>query len=199
MKKCYKCGIEKAFSEFSKDKSRKDEFTNKCKACCKTYYQKNREKIKEQCRIYHHNNKQKQNERCRIYRQNNNQKERERCKIYKKNNPEAVRKYVRKRRATKKAVEENYTNDKATATEIAFGFKCFNCSSTESLAHDHNRPLSKGHPLDIGNSVLLCRSCNASKKDKDPEDFYSEEQLAELEIHFKVQRDIYTLAYLHKV
>ena len=192
MKKCCKCKVEKELSEFSKSKSRKDGHKNHCKACCKeynkTYYLDNKEAIKEYKKQYRRNNKEARLEYKKQYYQNNPEASRK-----------SGRKYSRKRRAIKLAVQENYTNEKATATEIAFGNKCFNCGSTNKLCHDHHYPLSKGYALDIGNSVLLCQSCNSSKRDKDPEDFYSEEQLADLEVHFKIQRDIYTLAYLHKV
>ena len=51
MKKCNKCLEVKELSDFSKDKSRKDGFQNKCKACdkqrMKEYYQENPEAFSE--------------------------------------------------------------------------------------------------------------------------------------------------------
>jgi len=42
MKKCSKCKIVKPYSEFLKDKSKKDGYRFHCNACLKEYYQKNR-------------------------------------------------------------------------------------------------------------------------------------------------------------
>lgn len=39
MKTCYKCKIEKSFSEFAKNKSRKDGYNGMCKSCKNTYTQ----------------------------------------------------------------------------------------------------------------------------------------------------------------
>jgi hypothetical protein len=54
MKTCYHCKTEKPFSEFHKDRSRKDGYGNECKICSsergKEQYQKNKEKILEMCR-----------------------------------------------------------------------------------------------------------------------------------------------------
>jgi len=42
MKKCSKCKIEKPYSEFVKDRQKKDGYRFHCKSCLKEYYQKNR-------------------------------------------------------------------------------------------------------------------------------------------------------------
>jgi hypothetical protein len=54
MKKCYKCKITRPYSEFHKDKSRKDGYRLHCNVCSKEYYQKNRiEKLdKARARTY---------------------------------------------------------------------------------------------------------------------------------------------------
>jgi hypothetical protein len=190
-KTCYKCKVSKTISDFCLDKHRKDGRSSCCKECAREkgrlYREKYPEKVREQQREYN-----------RTRRKNNPEKQREHCRKYYKKHPEKAKELTRKRRAMKAEIEENYTKEMANATEIAFGFKCFNCGSTESLAHDHNRALSKGYPLEIGNAVLLCKFCNSSKRDKDPEDFYSEEQLADLEVHFKIQRDIFALTEITK-
>ncbi len=43
-----------------------------------------------------------------------------------------------------------------------------NLFSKERLQIDHWLPLSLGNPLTRKNAVLLCKSCNSSKKDKLP-------------------------------
>lgn len=44
---------------------------------------------------------------------------------------------------------------------------CVICESTDDLEIDHVVPSIKGGKLEPGNVVVLCRSCNASKHDKD--------------------------------
>lgn len=49
--------------------------------------------------------------------------------------------------------------------ELDFGKKCMKCGSVENIEIDHIKPKST-HPeleLDMNNIQLLCRSCNASK------------------------------------
>jgi 5-methylcytosine-specific restriction endonuclease McrA len=61
-----------------------------------------------------------------------------------------------------------------------FDSQCFNCRSMNNLHIDHHRPLSKGFGLSIQNATLLCGSCNSSKGDKSPEEFYTADQLKQL-------------------
>ncbi len=46
---------------------------------------------------------------------------------------------------------------------------------------NNHYPLSKGFALDKENAVLFCKSCNTSKADKLPEEFYSSSELTQLE------------------
>jgi len=48
--------------------------------------------------------------------------------------------------------------------------QCVICGSAERLSVDHVRPLAKGNGLQPGNAVMLCRSCNSRKNDKDFEE-----------------------------
>jgi 5-methylcytosine-specific restriction endonuclease McrA len=52
-----------------------------------------------------------------------------------------------------------------------FGHRCAACGTQSKLVFDHHQPLQRGHAL-LHNAVLLCRSCNARKFTKAPEDFY---------------------------
>lgn len=47
---------------------------------------------------------------------------------------------------------------------------CVVCGSDDRLAIDHVHPLSKGGKLEPGNVVILCKSCNSTKKNKTPEE-----------------------------
>lgn len=52
-----------------------------------------------------------------------------------------------------------------------FERRCAKCGAAGDLELDHHRPLEDGYPL-YGNSVPLCRSCNARKHTRKPERFY---------------------------
>ena len=59
MKICTKCGIEKLFSEFSKDINKKDGLRTQCKQCTKEKYLINRETEIERSKTYQKNNREK--------------------------------------------------------------------------------------------------------------------------------------------
>ena len=86
MKRCYKCGEEKAPCEFSKSKSRKDGLHNRCKTCRKAHYQANKEKIAERSKAYRQANK----ENRRAYLQANKEKIAEQNKAYRQTNKEKI-------------------------------------------------------------------------------------------------------------
>lgn len=58
-KKCNKCGVEKDFSEFSKDISKNDGLRNQCKQCGREKYLLNRESEIERTKTYQRNNREK--------------------------------------------------------------------------------------------------------------------------------------------
>jgi 5-methylcytosine-specific restriction endonuclease McrA len=62
------------------------------------------------------------------------------------------------------------------ALEI-FEHRCARCGAAGDLELDHHRPMEAGHSL-YGNSVPLCRSCNARKHTRHPERFYDRWTLA---------------------
>lgn len=70
MKFCIKCKQNKDFKFFSKDKSRKDGYNNKCKSCSKEYRENNKEKSKNYQSKYRIENSEYQIN----YRKNNKEK-----------------------------------------------------------------------------------------------------------------------------
>jgi hypothetical protein len=64
-----------------------------------------------------------------------------------------------------------------------FDKKCFNCdkniASPRDMDLDHTMPLAFLYPLDE-TATCLCSTCNSSKSDLFPIDFYKEEQLVKL-------------------
>lgn len=81
-----------------------------------------------------------------------------------------------KRRARQLGMEENISPTQVKLIYKIFNDQCFKCSSDNQLAIDHYRPLSKGGSLSYGNAILLCKVCNSTKNDKDPEQFFTDEE-----------------------
>ena len=79
MKRCTKCGIEKAASEFSKNKSNKDGLQPRCKGCVKLHYEANKERYREQKKLHYEANKDRYRERKKLY---NAKESRRRDEIY---------------------------------------------------------------------------------------------------------------------
>jgi len=52
--------------------------------------------------------------------------------------------------------------------------KCVACKTTEDLQVDHIMPVSRGGTNDIDNLQMLCRDCNASKRNKTMEEWQGE-------------------------
>lgn len=154
---CGKCKIEKDLSMFYKNKSKKNGIDNWCKVCYKQYRDNNTEKKKEY-------NKQ--------YYKENTESRKEYIKQYQENNPEKCRAKNRRRRARKQQLNEYFDIEMETFVLDAFNHQCFNCGSIEDLCIDHFKPLSKGYKLTVANALVLCKSCNSSKKDKMPRDFF---------------------------
>ena len=100
MKRCYKCGEEKALCEFSKNKSRKDGLNSRCRACNKAYNQANKEKFAKRDKAYQQANKEKIAEQRKAYRQANKDKIAEKNKAYTQANKDKRSVYQKKRRAT---------------------------------------------------------------------------------------------------
>lgn len=99
---------------------------------------------------------------------------------YSINNPDKIFEIRNRRREREKMVKNNYSKINLKTTMSVFDNKCFNCGSGKNLSIDHHCPLSKGNPLKIDNAVLLCKSCNSSKRDTSPEVFYSKNKLKKL-------------------
>lgn len=95
MKRCSKCGIEKAASEFYKNKSRKDGLCSRCKACEKLYKEANKERQREYDKLYREANKERLSEQEKLYREANKERISEYKKLYRKANKERRREYAK--------------------------------------------------------------------------------------------------------
>ena len=135
IKKCTKCSVEKPFSEFNKDKNRKDGLYPNCKSCnslyMRQYRQENKEKIAEAQRQYYQNNKEKRAE----YRQENKEKIAEAQRQYKQDNKEKIA----------ERMSQYYQENKE---KIAEGNRQYRQENKEKIA-EQTRQYTKGLPAGI--------------------------------------------------
>ncbi|MCL7409446.1 HNH endonuclease [Marivivens donghaensis] len=99
------------------------------------------------------------------------------------------RRYFELMIAEMSGVSEQLAFRHKTGVELAsfiwekFGKKCFKCGDRLRTARemhlDHTRPLALLWPLDE-TATALCGSCNSTKRDRQPKDFYSQTELVEL-------------------
>lgn len=101
-------------------------------------------------------------------------------KQYKIDNPEKFRMKKLKRRELEKKLDSSFTIEDDKYIMCLFKYKCFNCNKSKHLCIDHIYPLSRGHALTRKNACILCKHCNSSKGNKNPEDFYTAEKLITL-------------------
>ena len=66
---------------------------------------------------------------------------------------------------------------------------CLKCGRVDELSLDHHIPLSKGGSLELYNTTVLCRFCNSEKNNKNPEEFYSNEELQNIKDYFQRIKD----------
>ncbi len=171
-KVCVKCGVEKSFLEFHKDKSRKDGLFAYCKVCnkahVKEWQQKNKERVNETCRRIYQNNL----EHSRELRRNRVNKwyaihaneARERAAKYRAEHPE-IKRFAESKRRTKKLGNGIFQISKLELNKL-LKQPCFVCNSKNNQTIDHIIPISKGGRHSIGNLQTLCASCNSSKHTK---------------------------------
>lgn len=161
-KKCSKCGEEKPFSEFSKDRSKKDGLQYPCKACNQEYQRKyreaNPEKAAESSRKYREAHPERVAERKRKYYQRNSEAIKEAARQWQRNNPDKDAARKNRRRARKANVPSDGIPVDITDQP------CYVCGAPAE-AVDHVVPLSKGGHDTVDNKRPICHSCNSAKRD----------------------------------
>ncbi len=181
-KTCSSCQRTLSRTAFNNNRTRKDGLQNVCKACMKTY----------QKSLGCHRSRES-------YRTSDHGKQivKECCKRYKASDKGRIaeRRYRQSEKGlTYDRCQKQRRRDPATSLTVAdisvvlekFNNTCFNCGSYEDICIDHHRPLAKGFSLSLENAVVLCKRCNSSKCDKMPDEFYTPEQLMELEVQYVI-------------
>ena len=165
MKKCCSCKIDKSLQEFHNNTSKSDGLNSMCIVCMKEYHKKYRKT--KRCKLYH----QKYRKSAKGMSIHKRHQQSDKGKM-------VYRQACSRRRERKLNIDINIVQYEMIYQK--FNRQCFNCKTRNKLEVDHHYPLSKGYGLSLVNAVLLCRSCNASKGNHMPEEFYTEEKLSQL-------------------
>jgi hypothetical protein len=151
-KTCTKCGVEKPFSEFNKDKRNNKDKCNKktglrsqCKICQKQYRQNNKEKITEIARQWQQNNKEKVAEYHRRYCQNNKEKVAEQKRKYQQNNKEKVAEYHRRycQNNKEKVAEQKRKYQQKNKEKIAERLRQYRQDNKEKITEQRKKWIQK--------------------------------------------------------
>lgn len=172
MKMCTKCQVTQNKTCFNKDKNRRDGLFPHCKGCVKAYRQSDRGS--ELHRLANQRHQKTPKGRATLARCERRYQQTESGRLM-------YQQAARRRLERKRGIDMQFSDADMKAVHQRFKHQCFNCGCSDHLQIDHNYPLSLGYGLTPFNAVLLCRSCNASKSDKLPYEFYSEHRLIRLE------------------
>jgi hypothetical protein len=134
MKKCSTCKQEKSFELFSKNKSQKDGYSNRCKVCVKEFYINNKSKILCKNKEYYEKNKETIINHIIKYKLINKEiikkqskeyyeKNKEKIKNYRENNKENARKYQNEYCIKRKKTDNIFRLSCAIRSNICGSFK----------------------------------------------------------------------------
>lgn len=175
--------------EEAKEASRIYRLNNKDKvaAWSRKHYEKNTEKMKRRSSLYYSENKEYVrirgeeyrkknaewiNERKRRYYEENKTMITARNKRWRSNNIEKVRRISVRYEQRKRSKFHDYKEEYWDYALNFFSHSCAYCGAKERMEQEHIIPVSKGGPYIASNIIPACRSCNASKGDKDLEMWY---------------------------
>ena len=181
LKTCKKCNEAKSLDEFHKNAQSRDGYRPRCKVCRKAdskieYKNADAEHRSTIARVKYLRNRDRILKRSKLYRQNNKDYLKQYHQQYLADHLDEYAARTAKRRAMKVQINEDYTAEDRQFTVSLFKSQCFKCKTTNRPEIDHHMPLSLGYPLSRDNAVILCKSCNSSKGNKIPTDFYTEEE-----------------------
>jgi hypothetical protein len=79
--------------------------------------------------------------------------------------------------------------------EALFERRCYKCSRSGRLVLDHHIPQLLGGRLVPGNVVLLCHGCNTRKLGMHPRDFYSTDEISQLQNILEKQLSLFDFSF----
>ena len=152
--------------------------SEKIKQRKKAYRQANEEKIKKYAKEYREVNREKLRDYNSQYHSDNFEEISARQKNYHRTEEgkSASRRGHRRRKDRKRAVHlVRYTDEQLKNQYELFDNCCSYCCKKITLFRDHFIPVSKGGSDCLGNIVPACLSCNSSKHDADPIEWYKKQ------------------------
>ncbi|KKL92416.1 hypothetical protein LCGC14_1884900 [marine sediment metagenome] len=172
-----------------------------CRANARKYYQEHAETIKayqktparrDYIRKYKVEHREEIRRKGREYWKKNKEAHRENLRNWRANNPEQSRAKVRRRRAKRQAIRENFTASMARFCRAFWGNRCAVCGHIEHegtvrFPIDHWFPLSLGNALTLKIAVLMCNRCNCRKGYRLPTEIYDEVTIQRIESRLRDQ------------
>ena len=170
---CIKCSKHKALWEFSRRKSSSLGVQAYCKTCGslinKEYRHENVLRRARYKRNYNLINRDKNKSYSKNYHAGHREIILQRQRLYRKNNMDKDAARTAKRRATKRRLTPELTQEEEQLIDLLYTW-------SDLLGHgfqvDHIVPLSRGGRHHPNNMHIIPRIQNLSKKDSDPKDFY---------------------------
>lgn len=175
-------------------------------ANCKKYRENNREKIKDYDKRYrakykdeiklkrqirHKNNPEKYSIMRKKYNSTHKEKVRAICQNWWKEHKGMRAIYRQKYLSQKKQLEATLTKEQWEQIKIDFNYSCAYCGKELPLEQEHFIALSKSGEFTTNNIIPACRSCNASKNNKDFFKWYPQQDC------YSKQREKKILSYLN--
>lgn len=182
-KTCTRCGQILSVDNFSPNPKGRQGLRAECKKCRaeytrnwsannaekkaaadKAYREANKDKVKETYKAWASQNKERIKETGYRWAKNNPEKSREIKRAWEQRNPDSRRAKVQRYRS--RAANNETRLILAKEIKRLYSSPCFFCDSQERIEADHIIARDRGGRHSIGNLMPLCRSCNASKRDK---------------------------------
>jgi len=174
-KKCLFCGLENARAQYENT----DRNTEEYREVRRIRNQRYRDRLKTEGGDRLEDHRRKHVERNRRWRTESEESFRATLRRYRTSEKGKLlnkANHNRRRAAKENSHSARYSRKDLRSRLSEFDNKCVYCAkvvTTENThSWDHFIPLSRGGCDTLGNLVLACRFCNASKKDRDPETWY---------------------------
>ena len=145
---------------------------NKILNSSKIFREENVEELLKYHEIYREINKDKIAENSRKYYKENLEKRKTDHKLWTQKNSERLSIYKQKHYAKKLLLPSTFTIHQWGNAKQYFNNLCCYCGHKSPLEMEHFIPVTSGGGFTASNIIPACRSCNASKHDKDFFEFY---------------------------
>ena len=133
----------------------------------KEYRDTHKDKLMKRSEEYCESHKEETARRGKKYRETHKEEITKRVKLWALNNPEKVRNKCQRRRSKKLLLSNTLTVSQWLDIKVEFNNKCCYCSKELPLEQEHFLAMTKNGEYTTNNIIPCCRSCNASKGNKD--------------------------------